>query len=77
MSYMETKVREIGNSKGIIIPTELLNEMNLDKDSRIFITRTREGLAITAYDPKLKKQLDIAAEGMKQYSNALHALADK
>jgi len=75
MGYIETKLRKIGNSKGVIIPAEMLAALGLDENSSVFITKTTGGITINAGNPELQMQLDVAAKGMKKYRNALSALA--
>jgi putative addiction module antidote len=74
-AVIETKVRAIGNSLGIVIPKEVLAELNLNQDDRIFLVKTEAGYHITAYDETFKKQMEAAREGMQNYRNALRELA--
>jgi putative addiction module antidote len=77
MSYVEVKLRDVGNSKGIIIPKDVLEKMNIGEEGRLFLIPTRDGFDVKAFDPELQKQMDAAAKGMKKYRNALRTLADK
>jgi len=43
---MKSSIRKIGNSKGVIIPPAFLSEFNLDKDSRIDIELSNDGILI-------------------------------
>ncbi|MBI3419607.1 MAG: AbrB/MazE/SpoVT family DNA-binding domain-containing protein [Proteobacteria bacterium] len=74
---METKLREIGNSKGVILPKEILDKLNLGKDGRLFLVPTRDGVELRAFDPEFQKQMNIADEFMGEYGDVLRALADK
>lgn len=74
-AVIETKLRAIGNSLGIVIPKEVLAELNLKQDDKIFLVKTEDGYQLTAYDETFKKQMDAAREGMQNYRNALRELA--
>jgi putative addiction module antidote len=74
-AVIETKLRAIGNSTGIVLPKEVLAELDLKQDDKVFLVKTDDGYKITAYDEAFKKQMDAANEGMQKYRNALRELA--
>jgi putative addiction module antidote len=74
-AVIETKLRAIGNSTGIVLPKEILAELDLEQDDKVFLIRTEDGYKITAYDESFKKQMQAAEEGMRKYRNALRELA--
>jgi putative addiction module antidote len=74
-AVIETKLRAIGNSTGIVLPREVLTEMGLEQDQKVFLVKTEKGYEITAYDETFKKQMEAAQEGMQKYRNALRELA--
>ena len=72
----KTKLRAVGKSKGIILPKELLQRMNLKEGDELFVRETREGYLVTPYDAELDRQLSSARKGISKYRNALRALAE-
>jgi putative addiction module antidote len=68
-------VRKIGNSLGVILPREALNELGLREGDSITLTETPAGYSITGYDPEFENAIKIAEEGMRRYRNALRELA--
>jgi putative addiction module antidote len=72
---VNTVVRKIGNSEGIIIPKEILERLHLKAgDSVTFIER--EGtLELLPTSASLAEQLEAAREGMVRYRVALRELA--
>lgn len=65
----------IGNSTGVILPKEILAHLKAEKGSKLTLTETPDGYAITAYDPAFEKEMQAAEDVMKQYRNALRELA--
>jgi putative addiction module antidote len=74
-AVIETKLRAIGNSTGIVLPKEVLAELDLKQDDKVFLVRTEKGYSITPYDEAFKRQMETAQEGMQKYRNALRELA--
>jgi putative addiction module antidote len=69
------KLTQIGNSVGVILPKEVIARLKLAKGDTIFITETREGYAITPYDPKFDTQMSEARKIMKRRRSVLRELA--
>jgi putative addiction module antidote len=74
-AVIETKLRAIGNSTGLVIPKEVLDELGLKQGDKIFLVKSDNVYKITAYDPSFQKQMEAAQEGMQKYRNALSELA--
>ena len=72
---IETKLRAVGNSTGVVLPKEVLADLNLGQGDRIFLLKTENGYVLSPYDEALDEQLNAAEVGMKQYRNALRELA--
>jgi putative addiction module antidote len=73
---METKVRRIGNSLGIVLPKEALNALKVSEGSTLYLTESPDGaLRLTPEEENFKKMMEIAEEGMRRYRNALRELA--
>lgn len=73
---IETKVRKIGNSLGIVLPKEALLALKVGEGDRLFLTEAPEcSLRITPERPGFEEIMTIAQEGMNHYRNALRELA--
>lgn len=74
-TFVETKLRAVGNSTGVVLPKEVLAELNLAQGDRVFLVKTESGYQLSPYDAALAAQLEAAELGMRQYRNALRELA--
>ena len=73
---IETKVRKIGNSLGIVLPKEALSALKVGEGATLYITESPENsLRVTPADPEFAKMMEIAEKGMQKYRNALRELA--
>lgn len=73
---IETKVRRIGNSLGIVLPKEALNALKVEEGATLYLTEAPEGaLRVTPEKPGFKEMMEIAERGMQKYRNALRELA--
>jgi putative addiction module antidote len=73
---MKLEVKKIGNSTGLILPKELLTELNLEQGDWLYVSRTPDkGLKISRYDPDHQEALDIARDVMREYRDTFKALA--
>lgn len=73
---IETKVRKIGNSLGIVLPKEALQALRVGEGDTLFLTEAPEcSLRITPERPGFEEIMKIAEEGMSRYRNALRELA--
>lgn len=70
------KIRQIGNSLGVVLPKETLARLNVQAGDTLFLIEAADGsVRITPYDPAFENQMKAAREGMAQYRNALRELA--
>ena len=73
---IETKVRKIGNSLGIVLPKEALQALKVQEGDVLFLTEAPEGsLRVTPEKPGFQDIMKIAEDGMNRYRNALRELA--
>jgi putative addiction module antidote len=73
---IETKVRKIGNSLGIVLPKEALNALKVEEGATLYLTEAPNGaLRITPEKPGFKEMMDLAEKAMRKYRNALRELA--
>ncbi len=73
---IETKVRKIGNSLGIVLPKEALNALKVDEGAVLYLTEAPENaLRLTPERPGFKEKMAVAESLMQRYRNALRELA--
>jgi putative addiction module antidote len=72
----QSKVRKIGNSLGIVLPKEALQQLQAEEGTILYLTESPEcSLRVTPERPGFKEFMEIADKGMKKYRNALRELA--
>ncbi len=73
---IETKVRKIGNSLGIVLTKEVLQQLNVEEGSKLYLTTApNDSLRITPEKPGFEEKAKIAESLMKRYRNAFRELA--
>lgn len=72
---MKLKVTAIGNSAGVILPKELLARLRLQKGDELFALETPDGIRLTAFDPSLAEQMEVAERVMRSRRALLNKLA--
>lgn len=72
---MELKVTKVGNSLGVLLPKELITNLNLAKGDTLWVTQDPSGYRITPYDPSFGEQIEAAKIIMKDRRNVLRELA--
>jgi putative addiction module antidote len=73
---IETKVRKIGNSLGIILPKEALQELNATEGTNIYLTEGADGaMKLTVEKPGFKEKAGMVDDIIRRYPNALRELA--
>jgi putative addiction module antidote len=70
------KIRDVGNSLGVVLPKELIARLRVSKGDKLFVQETVDGLRLTAYDPEFQKQMEIAKMVMQEDRDALRALSN-
>lgn len=73
---IETKVRKIGNSLGIVLPKEATALLKVKEGDALYLTEAPRGaMRITPERPGFAEMMEIANCGMRRYRNALRELA--
>lgn len=70
-----TKIIKIGNSVGVILPKEVLSELNVRLGDQVFLVKGPDGYRLVPYDPDFEKQVAAAEEGSRLLRNTLRQLA--
>ena len=72
---MKLKITAIGNSAGVILPRELLARLRVAKGDALYATELPDGVKLSAFDPKLASQMEVAERVMREDRNVLRKLA--
>lgn len=73
---IETKVRKIGNSLGIVLPKEALQILKVEEGQSLYLTESPENsLRITGDRPGFEEKMKVAESLMQRYRNAFRELA--
>ncbi len=75
---MNTTIRKIGNSVGVIIPKDILQSQKLAEGDTVVITADSDGLRLQKVEDdrqEFERKMTIARERMKKYEVALRELA--
>ncbi|MCW4454927.1 AbrB/MazE/SpoVT family DNA-binding domain-containing protein [Flavobacterium sp. MXW15] len=72
---MKLKITGSGNSAGVILPKELLARLRLGKGDELYALETPDGIRLTAFDPELAAQMEVAEAIMREDRQVLHKLA--
>jgi putative addiction module antidote len=73
---MKLEIKKIGNSTGVILPKELLTQLNLRQGQWVYVTELPDGgVRLTPYNPDFEKVMTIIDELMVEYRDTLKALA--
>jgi putative addiction module antidote len=75
VAMLHMKIRKIGNSYGVILPKEMLNDLGATEGSEIIAHKSPNGYTIYAGDPKFEAQMKIARQVMDEYRDVLRELA--
>ena len=71
------KVRAVGSSKGVILPKEALQRLNVDAGETIYLTAAPDGFRLTAHNPEFERQLEAYRGVAKRRRQVFKALADR
>jgi putative addiction module antidote len=73
---IQLKIRQVGNSLGVVLPKELLTRLNVKNGDTLYLTDAPNGeMRVTPSDPIFDAQMHVARELMSQYRNTLRELA--
>ncbi len=72
---MMIQIKKIGNSTGLILPKELLQDFDLSQGDWVFVSRQQGKMVIAKREETFEQGMEIARKAMKRYENALRELA--
>jgi len=72
----QSKVRKIGNSLGVVLPKEALQQLKAEEGTILYFTESPEcSLRVTPERPGFDRKMEIVESLMKRYRNTLRELA--
>ncbi len=69
------KIRQIGNSAGVLLTKEMLSKLGVDIGDELQAIETRKGIELSAFDADLDDARRWIEKGAKRYRNTLRALS--
>ncbi len=72
---MEGKIRKVGNSLGVILPKQLVDELHLKTGDKVRIERKGSNLEIRPVDPEFEDWAEAYREANTDYKDVLKELA--
>ena len=69
------KIRKIGNSMGLILPKEVVEQLRVGEDDTVHYVVDSNGLHVTPFDPDFDAAMKAFERTRRKYRNALRALA--
>jgi putative addiction module antidote len=75
---MNTVIRKIGNSEGVILPKELLTKLNLKAGDNVLVVQEGDELRLRRVEDsaeEFERKMAIARDRMKKYEKVYRALA--
>jgi putative addiction module antidote len=70
------KITTIGNSVGIVLPTEVLNRLHVEKGDMLYVTDSPGGVQLSPYNATLAQKLDAFEQVMRENRDVLKKLAE-
>ncbi|MDZ7771727.1 MAG: AbrB/MazE/SpoVT family DNA-binding domain-containing protein [Balneolaceae bacterium] len=72
---METKIRKIGNSLGVTLPKQLIDELHLKEGDTLTIETQDGNVKLTPMDPEFEQWAEAYREANTDYKDVLKELA--
>lgn len=72
---MELKVRKIGNGYGVLLPKQLLEEMQVTEGSILNVAKVEGVFQIHPYDPDFAEALKAFRDTIPEHRNSYRELA--
>jgi putative addiction module antidote len=70
------KLRKVGNSVGLVLPTEALRHLRASEGEDVFLIEgPNNSYRLTSFDPVFQKKMEKAEEIMGRHRNTLRELA--
>jgi putative addiction module antidote len=73
---MEGKIRKVGNSLGVILPKQLIEELHLKTGDKVKIERKGSNLELRPVDPEFDEWAEAYRQLNTDYKDVLKALSE-
>lgn len=73
---MEAKIRKVGNSLGVILPKQVIDELHLKTGDKLKIERKGSSIELCPVDPEFEDWLEAYRQLNSDYKEVLKALAE-
>lgn len=73
--FGKTKIIQIGNSVGIVLPREALAALHAEKGDTLTLSAAPDGVKLSSFDEEKTRQLELVRRIMKKRRHALRELA--
>ncbi|MBV9569923.1 MAG: AbrB/MazE/SpoVT family DNA-binding domain-containing protein [Alphaproteobacteria bacterium] len=73
--FGKTKIIQIGNSVGIVLPKEALAALHAEKGDTVTLSASPDGVKLSSFDEEKTRQLELVRAIMKKRRHALRELA--
>ncbi len=70
------KLTQIGNSVGVILPKEVLAELDVQKGDSLHLVKHPKGFVLSAYDEEFAKKMEAIRHVMRKHRDVLRMLAE-
>lgn len=70
------KLIKIGNSVGVVLPKDVLAQLNVAQGDELILTADSAGMRVSAYNPQLEQQMEAGRDVMRRYRHTLKKLAE-
>lgn len=71
----QRKIRRVGNSLGLTLPKEMLDDLHLGDGAEVTVVRTPDGILVAPSDPDFDETMAAYEVVARKYRNALRELA--
>ena len=75
ITAMETKIRKIGNSLGVTLPKQLIDELHLKSGDKVTIVKRGENIELKPVDPDFEEWAEAYRQANIDYKEVLRELA--
>ena len=75
MIQAKTRLRAVGNSLGLTIPREVVQQLGVAKGDEVFLIQHQDGFLITAFDPVFAEKMALFDDVRRNYRNSLRELS--
>jgi len=72
---METKIRKIGNSLGLTLPKQLIDELHLKSGDKLTIEKNGPNIELKPIDPEFEEWAEAYRQANTDYKEVLKELA--